>query len=225
MEESGGNPIITPVRIPIPLYTSSSNPGLQRAAVTGTPNCVWINQVDVSNINDMNEGEINAVLTLMNLRQGSKKRRLPEDQDELPPPQKKPFIQLQKPSLWGSSAYEAIPTVQFAPPPVLIAPYWPFQYQFPQTPLLEPQTTPQPQESTIVRLRVPPKRTRIKVSRMRLPADKKNEMMAWLLANVSHPYPDELQKQTWTIGGVITLQQVNNFLTNARRRMLPSISK
>ena len=53
-----------------------------------------------------------------------------------------------------------------------------------------------------------------------LPPHAKEVLSAWLMTHIGHPYPSEAQKDTIQAQAHISRKQLNNWFTNARKRML-----
>jgi hypothetical protein len=57
--------------------------------------------------------------------------------------------------------------------------------------------------------------------RARLPAHSVSTLKEWFFRHSDNPYPTEEEKEEFTRKLALTLLQVNNWFTNARRRLLP----
>lgn len=59
-----------------------------------------------------------------------------------------------------------------------------------------------------------------KVSGRLLPQKSKKIMMEWLLEHADCPYPSRAEKEALRLQTKLTITQINNWFTNARRRIL-----
>jgi hypothetical protein len=65
-----------------------------------------------------------------------------------------------------------------------------------------------------------PRQKKPKRSRENLPKVVTAELRQWLVDHIAHPYPTEEEKQTLAKRFKLTVNQINNWFINARRRIL-----